>query len=286
MAILIKKTAEKGGQKHVFFIEWRNMKLKDKRLFLLDMDGTIYLDNNLFDGTLEFLSEVKARGGRYLFVTNNSSKSTDAYVRKLKSIGIEASEEDFLTSTDATILYIQKKYQGRRFYSFGTASFTQQLRDAGIDVVTELCDGIDGLVLANDTELDFKKLEDASKLLLTDIIYIATNPDWVCPTAFGYVPDCGSFAEMLWRATGKRPYFIGKPRPEMLLVAMEKFGYSKEESVMVGDRVYTDIASGYNAGIDTVFVLSGEGTASDAECETPPTYIFDGIRDLLDEIRK
>ena len=256
------------------------MLLKDKKLFLLDMDGTIYLDNDLFDGTLDFLSEVKRRGGRYLFVTNNSSKSTDAYVKKLRAIGIEACEDDFLTSTDATILYIQGKYPGRRFYSFGTESFTKQLREAGIDVVTEFTDGIDGIVMGNDNELSFKKLEDSCKLLLNDIIYIATNPDWVCPTSFGYVPDCGSVAEMLFRATGKRPHFIGKPRPEMLLLAMEKFGYKKEECVMIGDRVYTDIASGYNAGIDTIFVLSGEGTMADADCDTPPTYIFKNIREV------
>ena len=260
------------------------MHLKDKKLFLLDMDGTIYLDNNLFDGTLDFLSEVKHRGGRYLFVTNNSSKSTDAYVNKLKSIGIDASEDDFLTSTDATILYIKGKYQGRKFYSFGTASFTEQLRNAGIDVVTELCEGIDGIVMGNDNELSFKKLEDACRLLRDDIIYIATNPDLVCPTSFGYVPDCGSVAEMLFRATGKRPHLIGKPRPEMLLLAMEKFGYKKEECVMIGDRVYTDIASGYNAGIDTIFVLSGEGTMADAECDTPPTYIFKNIREIYNAI--
>ena len=262
------------------------MSLKDKRLFLLDMDGTIYLDNDLFDGTIDFLKTVKAKGGRYLFVTNNSSKSTEAYVNKLNSIGIAATAEDFLTSTDATILYIQEKYQGRRFYSFGTASFTEQLRAAGIDVVTELSDDIDGIVMGNDNELTFKKLEDACILLLNDIIYIATNPDWVCPTSFGYVPDCGSVAEMLFRATGKRPYFIGKPRPEMLTLAMKKYGYKPEECVMIGDRVYTDIASGYNAGIDTIFVLTGEGTMEDAKCDTPPTYIFNDIKEILSEIKE
>lgn len=262
------------------------MELKDKKLFLLDMDGTIYLDNDLFDGTIDFLNTIKAKGGRYLFVTNNSSKSTDAYVKKLNSIGIDACEEDFLTSTDATILYIQEKYQGRRFYSFGTTSFTEQLRNAGIDVVTELSDGIDGIVMGNDNELNFKKLEDACKLLLNDIIYIATNPDWVCPTSFGYVPDCGSVAEMLFRATGKRPHFIGKPRPEMLTLAMKRYGYKPEECVMIGDRVYTDIASGYNAGIDTIFVLSGEGRLENAKCDTPPTYIFDNVKEILNEITK
>ena len=263
------------------------MKLCDKKLFLLDMDGTIYLDNDLFDGTLDFLAQVKANGGRYLFVTNNSSKSVDAYVEKLGRIGIEATAEDFLTSTDATILYIKDKFPGRKFYSFGTRSFTEQLSAAGIDVTTDLCDGIFGIVMGNDNELTFKKLEDTCKLLLGDVEYIATNPDWVCPTAFGYVPDCGSVAEMLFRATGKRPHFIGKPRPEMLTLAMEKFGYSKNESVMIGDRVYTDIASGYNAGIDTIFVLSGEGTIADAEnTDTKPTYIMQNIREVYNTIKK
>lgn len=263
------------------------MKLKDKRFFLLDMDGTIYLDNDLFDGTIDFLNEVKARGGKYLFVTNNSSKSTDAYVKKLKNIGIEADENDFLTSTDATILYLQEKLPGRKFYCFGTASFYQQLAAAGIKVTTEPDDDVEAIVMGNDNELTFKKLDDACRLLLRDIDYIATNPDWVCPTAFGYVPDCGSVAEMLWRATGKRPYFIGKPRPEMLTLAMKKYGYTNEETVMIGDRVYTDIASGYNAGVDTIFVLSGEGTMDDAKnSDTPPTYIFENITEVFKEITK
>lgn len=263
------------------------MELKNKKFFLLDMDGTIYLDNDLFDGTIDFLNQVKANGGKYLFVTNNSSKSTDAYVKKLESIGINACVDDFLTSTDATILYLQQKLPGRKFYCFGTRSFYNQLKEAGINVTTELSDDIDAIVMGNDNELSFKKLEDACKLLLRDIDYIATNPDWVCPTAFGYVPDCGSVAEMLFIATGKRPVFIGKPKPEMLLLAMEKHGYSKAESVMIGDRLYTDIASGYNAGIDTIFVLSGEGTLDDLkETETPPTYVFKGIKDVFDMIKK
>ncbi len=263
-------------------------KLSEKKFFLLDMDGTIYLDNDLFDGTLDFLNYVKESGGKYLFVTNNSSKGTSAYVEKLRKIGIEACEDDFLTSTDATILYLNTNYPGKKFYVMGTKSFTKQLSDAGVCVTTELSDDIFGLVISNDTELNFKKLDDASRLLTRGVeAYIATNPDWVCPTSYGYVPDCGSFAEMLCRATGKKPRFIGKPQPEMLLLAMEKYGYTKDESVMIGDRVYTDIASGCNAKIDTVFVLSGEGTRLDAEnSDTKPTYIFEGIRRVYEEISK
>ena len=260
--------------------------LNEKKFFLLDMDGTIYLDNDLFDGTIDFLNKVKEKGGRYLFVTNNSSKGVDAYVEKLCRIGIPAVADDFLTSTDATILYLNNNFPGKKFYVMGTKSFVSQLSESGVNVTCEVEDDIFGLVISNDTELTFKKLDDACILLGRGVEYIATNPDWVCPTAYGYVPDCGSFAEMLKRATGKSPTFIGKPKPEMLLLAMEKFGYSKDETVMIGDRVYTDIASGYNAGVDTIFVLSGEGTVEDAECSnTKPTYILKNIREVYNRIK-
>ena len=259
--------------------------LSEKKFFLLDMDGTIYLDNDLFDGTLDFLDKVKNKGGKYLFVTNNSSKSVDAYVKKLDKLGIPASADDFLTSTDATVLYLNSNHPGKKFYSMGTKSFTEQLKSSGVNVTTELEDDIFGLVISNDTELTFKKLDDACILLGRGVEYIATNPDWVCPTSYGYVPDCGSFAEMLEHATGRKPLFIGKPKPEMLLLAMEKYGYEKDETVMIGDRVYTDIASGYNAGVDTIFVLSGEGTLADAESsETKPTYIIENIREVYRRI--
>ena len=259
--------------------------LKEKKLFLLDMDGTIYLDDDLFDGTLDFLAYVKRIGGRYLFLTNNSSKGVDKYVEKLARLGIESEPDDFLTSTEATISYLKTRNHNK-IYAFGTESFRRQLADAGLPITDKLEEGIDCLCLSNDQELTFKKLEDASILLLKhEVEYIATNPDWVCPTWYGYAPDCGSVAEMLFRATKKRPKFIGKPHPEMLLLAMQKYGYSKEESLMIGDRVYTDIAAGYNAGIDTVFVLSGEGTVEDAESsDTKPTYIMKNIREVYENI--
>ena len=250
------------------------------------MDGTIYLDNDVFDGTLDFLEKVREKGGKYLFVTNNSSKGVNAYVSKMKRLGIPADEDNFLTSTDATVLYLNNNHPGELFYVMGTDSFVAQLVDSGIRVTTEIKDGICGIVISNDQELTFKKLDDICRLITSGIeTYIATNPDWVCPTSFGYVPDCGSFAWMIEKATGKSPVFIGKPQPEMLLLAMKKYGYSREESVMIGDRVYTDIAAGYNAKIDTVFVLSGEGTLKDVEnADTKPTYIMENIRELYNNI--
>ena len=255
---------------------------KEKRLFLLDMDGTIYLDDSLFDGTVDFLEYVRRIGGKYLFLTNNSSRGVDAYVEKMARLGIKATAEDFLTSVDATLLYLQQNHPGQRCYVSGTETFKKQLRDGGVNLTDRLEDGIEVLVHGFDRELTFQKLEDSCILLNRGVTFIATNPDWVCPTWYGSVPDCGSVCEMLFRATGRRPRFIGKPRPEMALLAMEKYGFEKSQTVLVGDRLYTDIACGVNAGIDTVFVLSGEGTLEDLKTsETKPAVICENIREML-----
>ena len=131
------------------------------------------------------------------------------------------------------------------------------------------------------------RFNDICKLLYAGVdTYIATNPDWVCPTSFGYVPDCGSFAWMIERATGKKPVFIGKPQPEMLLLAMEKYGYGKDESLMVGDRVYTDIACGVAAGIHSLLVLSGESTMEDVEkSDVKPEFIMKDCAELLEKLK-
>lgn len=258
----------------------------DKRLFLLDLDGTLYLDNQLFPGTLPFLRHVQALGGRALFLTNNSSRSAADYVDKLTGMGIPADEADFLTSTDALIARLKNRAAYHLCYVFGTKSFQRQLRQAGIPVTDQLEDGVDCLLVGFDTELTFQKLEDACILLGRGVDYYATNPDWVCPTWYGYVPDCGSVCEMLYRATGRRPQFLGKPEPEMALLAMEQGGFSREETVILGDRLYTDIACGVNAGIDACFVLSGEGTLEDLKTSpVQPTYIYQNIRALLEAIR-
>ena len=261
--------------------------LKDKKLFLLDMDGTIYLDEELFDGTIDFLNYVKEIGGRYLFLTNNSSRGVDAYVQKMARLGIKATKEDFLTSTDATILYLKNNHPGALCYAFGTTTFKDQLREEGIRITDKLEDGIDILLCGFDTELTFQKLEDSCILLGRGVEFIATNPDWVCPTWYGSVPDCGSVCQMLTTATGRKPTVIGKPQPQMALLAMERFGYEKHETMMIGDRLYTDIASGINAGIDACFVLSGEGTMEDvATSDVKPTMIYDNIRAIYNDLKK
>ena len=260
-------------------------RLEDKKLFLLDMDGTIYIDEDLFPGTIPFLDAVRERGGRYLFLTNNSSRSVDAYISKLARMGIPSVREDFLTSVDALIADLAGRPPFRKCYAFGTRTFRQQLAEAGVPVTDRLEDDIDCLLMGFDTELVFQKLEDACILLNRGVEYIAANLDWVCPTWYGSVPDCGSVCEMLFRATGRRPKVIGKPEPEMALLAMDRWGCSKEETVMVGDRIYTDIACGVRAGIDTAFVLSGEGGPADVEkYGVRPSETYRDIREILEKM--
>lgn len=256
-----------------------------KKLFLLDMDGTIYLGDTLFKATPDFLAKIRAKGGRYLFVTNNSSRSVSAYVDRLRRMGIDACADDFLTSTDALIMYMRGRYDDALLYAFGTKTFRRQLCEAGFRVTDKVEEGISLLVCGFDTELTFQKLEDACILLGRGVDFLATNPDWVCPTSYGFVPDCGSVCEMLRRATGRSPKFIGKPEPEMALLSMEKCLCRAEETVLIGDRIYTDIACGVNAGIDTGFVLSGEGVREDIErFGIRPSEVFSDIGEILERI--
>lgn len=251
--------------------------IKNIQLFLFDMDGTLYLGDQLYDFTKELLQKIRSAGKRYLFMTNNSSKSVADYVKKLAKLGIEATEDDFITSSQATAHYLKLYHQGARLYVCGTNSLKEELRKEGF-TVTEVLEEVDCIVMGFDTELTFKKLEDVSRLLLTrELPYIATNPDYVCPTEFGSVPDCGSVCDMIYNATKKRPVVIGKPTALMPELAMQKYGYKKEESAVIGDRIYTDIKSGLNAGITGILVLSGETTREilDESLEKPHLVLED-----------
>lgn len=256
--------------------------MKNIKLFLFDMDGTLYLGNRLFDFTLPLLNRIKEEGKKYIFITNNSSKSVEAYVDKLARMGIHAEESDFLTSSQATAIYLKENHDNSVLYVCGTESLKKELRQNGFDI-TDDTEKAECIVMGFDTELTFKKLDDVSRMLSTrDIPYIATNPDYVCPTEYGFVPDCGSVCDMIFNATKKRPTVIGKPSSLMIRLAMEKEGVTPDETAVVGDRIYTDIKSGINAGARTVLVLSGETSQKDAE-QSPdkPDFIFENAGEII-----
>lgn len=263
------------------------MNLREKKLFLLDMDGTLYLDETLFPSVPEFLSHIRDAGGRYLFLTNNSSRGAADYVEKLRRLGIAAGEEDFLTSVDALLYALRReRLMEKRLYVFGTASLRAHLAQAGCRLASGREDA-QVLVCGFDTELTFQKLEDSCILLNRGVPWLATNPDWVCPTWYGSVPDCGSVCEMLTRATGRKPRFLGKPQPEMVHLALRRTGFDPRQAVIIGDRLYTDVACGVNAGIDSIFVLSGEGVMGDiVKYRVNPTWVYDNIAQIYQQLKE
>lgn len=257
--------------------------LKNKKLWLFDMDGTIYEEERVFDGTIDLLKSITDHGGKYVFITNNSSKSVTDYVKKVNRLGIPGDENNFFTSAQATILYLKQNHPSAKVYCQGTKSLVKELVDAGIDV-TEDVTSVDVVLVGFDMELTTEKLRKTCEILSTqDVTYIATNLDWVCPVSFGFIPDCGSICQMIKNATGKWPVFIGKPEPTMVDIVRAKEHRFADETVVVGDRLYTDIATGLNAGITAVCVLTGEATVEEIEKgDTKPTLTFNSVRDIFE----
>lgn len=261
--------------------------LLEKKLFLFDMDGTIYEEDKVFDGTIELLNNIKESGHQYVFITNNSSKSLDDYIKKVNRLGISADRDNFYTSTQATIAYIQENFKDKLVYCMGTESFLSEMKKNKINITTEVDMSADAVVIGFDTELTSSKLRNTCEMLQKDIPYIATNPDLACPVSFGFIPDCGAIGKMIECATGKLPLYIGKPAPTMVNFVMKKFNYKKEETVVIGDRLYTDIAVGLNAGVTAICVLTGETKFEDLkDSDIKPTFVFESVRGICSIIEK
>lgn len=260
--------------------------LKDKKLFLLDIDGTIALDTTLIDGTLDFMNHVLSIGGKYIFITNNSTKSIEDYITKFEKFKIKVDKTSFVTSSYATALYLRETYKDKKVFVLGTKSFIEELRRFNVNVTEDQDDDIVCAVVGFDNELNYKKVENICELLLTrDIDYIATNPDLVCPTGFGFVPDCGAICEMIGHAVKREPLFIGKPNKSIVEMCLKQTGFTKEETLVIGDRLYTDIACGINGEVDTAVVFTGEAKREDIlNTEYIPTYSFDTIKELYEEL--
>ena len=231
----------------------------------LDMDGTIYLGSTLFPYTQAFLQTLRNNGISYSFLTNNPTKSSNDYLLKLQKLGIYATEEQMYTSSIATIDYIHMQYpEAKRIFTLGTPSMQAEFKKAGFEITSDSANDVpDILVVAFDTTLEYSRLCRAAWWASkTDIPYIATNPDWVCPTDQPTIlVDCGSLCKAIEGATKRQPdIVIGKPNPNMLYCIRDKYNLKDDEIAMVGDRIYTDVATAQNAGSFGVLVLSGETT--------------------------
>lgn len=262
--------------------------LSQKKLFLFDIDGTLAVGDTLYPGSRELLSYIDSIGGKTYYITNNSTKSAQDYIRKFRrSFHLETTAEQFITSGYMTLRFLLSRYASAKIFVLGTKSFVEELRKNGLHVTEEAEPNIDCVVVGYDSELTYQKLSAVCQVLFEqDVPFYGTNPDLRCPIDFGFIPDCGSICDMITAATGKTPVYLGKPSREVVEVCLEASGFSLEETLVVGDRLYTDIACGINGGADTCVVYTGEATPEEVRTSPfQPTYAFDTIQGLLEACR-
>ncbi len=249
-----------------------------KKLYVLDMDGTIYLGSRLFPETIPFLKRVKEHGKRYIFFTNNSSRSPETYVKRLNGMGIQASREDIVTSGDVMIHFLKTHRPGKKVYLLGTPDLRRSFQEARIPLTEEMPDIV---LLGFDTTLTYEKLERACHYIRSGAEFLCTHEDINCPTEYGFMPDAGAMCALITASTGVAPRFTGKPHAEVLEILEAKTGISRQDMVAVGDRLYTDIALGAQNGVSSVLVLSGETTMEDlARSKIQPTVVLPNIGSL------
>ncbi len=262
-------------------------KIRKIRHVVLDMDGTIYNGNTVFPYTNNFLKRLRASGVSYSFLTNNPSKCTSDYLIKLKSLGIETSEADIYTSSQATTDYLKQHHpEWKRLFILGTPSMIGHFESNGFVATADSPDDEpDALVVGFDMSLTYSRLCRAAWWAKQDKPYFATNPDWVCPTDQREVLiDCASIYTCIEAATGRKPdQVLGKPRPEMLNGILQSKKLRPEEVAMVGDRIYTDMKMAHQAKAFGILVLSGEATLRDAERADPE---LDLILPSIEELGK
>lgn len=258
--------------------------LRDAKAVLLDLDGTLYLGDRLFDWTLPFLATLRALGLKRIFMTNNSSRNVGDYVAKLNRLGIDATAEEIITSGQSAVLYLHGHPEIRRIYVFGTESLAREVREAGFKVVTE---GADAVLVGFPITQTYETLCGAAFELQRGAWFLATHPDPACPSPEGLLPDAGSFCRLLTEATGRElDEVFGKPSEWMLHLALERAGVERGEMVLVGDRLMTDIAMGARHGMPTVLVLSGATGADDvAASDIQPRLTLPDVGALGEALR-
>jgi HAD superfamily hydrolase (TIGR01457 family) len=255
-------------------------KLKQVKCFLLDMDGTVYLGDRMLDGSLDFLEKLRQTGRSALFLTNNSSKSAEVYVQKLKRLGVTEPFLHVLTSGQATGQYALKHFAGQRAFLLGNELLRAELTQMGVAIDD---DHPDYVLIGYDTTLDYVKMTRVCDLVREGLPYVATHPDFNCPTETGFAPDIGAIIAFIEASAGRRPdVVIGKPNAGIVQEALRVTGMRREELAMVGDRLYTDIATGVRFGMTSILVLTGEATLADVEtAPEKPDMIFGRLSDMI-----
>lgn len=226
----------------------------------MDIDGTLALGNQLIDGAAELIEEIHRQNGICCYFTNNSSRGVAEYVDKFLKWGIETKEEEFVTAGTFAISVLKKKLGTRKVFVCGTKAFLWECKRLGLNVTEKETTDIAAVLTSYDREMNYEKITTVCRILeKRDVPWYATNEDLCCPYEEGVMlPDCGAISYMISLAVNRKPQFLGKPHPEMAEYVLKQWNCRKEEALLIGDRSYTDIACGKQAGIDTCLVLTGE----------------------------
>jgi HAD superfamily hydrolase (TIGR01457 family) len=238
--------------------------MKEFEAFIFDLDGCIYIGKSIIPGARDVMERLRELGKSVLFVTNNATKTPSEFASKLRSFGIKVSADDVLTSATATAMYLLEEFGKCAVYPVGGRGLTEELRRQGHRIVNiSRIDEADTVVACLDFKFSYEKLRAASNVIRNGKRFIATNVDPVVPVEGGFLPGAGAIVSAITTATNKEPYVVGKPSKHMLTLAFRKLGASPEKTVVVGDRLDTDIKGGNDAGAFTLLVLSG-ATSADA----------------------
>lgn len=233
-------------------------RLSRVKCFLLDMDGTFYLGGNILDGSLSFIDRVRESGRDFLFLTNNSSHNALFYMERLHKMGLDVPREKILTSGEATAAKVARLYPGKRAFVLGNEYLMAELEEAGIAIDQTHPDYV---VIGYDTTLNYAKMTAVCDFVRAGLPYVATHPDFNCPTETGFAPDIGAIIEFIHASAFRRPdLIVGKPHSGIVEAALSRTGLTADTLAMVGDRLYTDIETGRKNGMLSILVMTGETT--------------------------
>ena len=252
--------------------------LRARKGFICDMDGVIYLGNQLLPGVAEFVNWLNENDKRFLFLTNSSERSPKELRQKLQRMGLDIGEEHFYTSALATAAFLKKQAPGCTAFVIGAPGLLNALYDVGVTMNDV---DPDYVIVGETASYNYEVITKAVRLVLNGARLIATNSDLTGPTEFGIAPACRSLVAPIELATGKKAYFMGKPNPLMMRTGLHLLGVHSEEAAMVGDRMDTDVIAGMESGLATVLVLSGCTSRTDVnDYPYRPTYILNGVGDI------
>ena len=252
--------------------------LRARKGFICDMDGVIYLGNQLLPGVAEFVNWLNENDKRFLFLTNSSERSPKELQQKLQRMGLDIGEEHFYTSALATAAFLKKQAPGCTAFVIGAPGLLNALYDVGVTMNDV---DPDYVIVGETASYNYEVITKAVRLVLNGARLIATNSDLTGPTEFGIAPACRSLVAPIELATGKKAYFMGKPNPLMMRTGLQLLGLHSEEAAMVGDRMDTDVIAGMESGLATVLVLSGCTSRTDVnDYPYRPTCILNGVGDI------